>query len=212
MESAVLAKLGAIAYHGCTRSNPQADESVAVIGMGPIGLFSALFHLNSTARVAVADLSASRLALASTLGLETVSITDDLVSAFKSIFPDGADVVVDCTGHPPVLNACLSLARDLPWDDSWKRGSRLLVQGSYAASMELDYDMAFQREIQVLLTRDHQRRDLITVLDWMNEIAVPYGKILTELRPFRAAPDAFRDLLEHKDRYLTIGLDWRVMH
>jgi len=207
-EKACLAKLAAIAYHGSTRSHLTIGEKVAVVGMGPIGIFSALFHQDKGGIVRVADLSEARIKKVAKMGLEGLTVEKTLADTFKKMLPEGADLIVDCTGVESLLDQSMLLSREIPWDDSWDRGSRILIQGSYADRVSFDYDQAFQREIQIQLTRDHQNHDLSAVMDWMLTTKVPFTDVLTETRSFERAPEAFSDLLNKKDEFLTIGLKW----
>ena len=116
--SAALAKLAAIAYRGVRVAKTQPHEEVAVVGLGPIGQLSARLHRLAGARVVAADLDASRVALAQSAGIEALVPTEGLVPAFAQRQPTGADVVVDSTGAPPVLQQSVRLVKSKPWDNS----------------------------------------------------------------------------------------------
>ncbi|MFW5846264.1 MAG: zinc-binding dehydrogenase, partial [Planctomycetota bacterium] len=131
---AALTKIAAISYHGLRLAQPLPHERVAVVGLGIIGQLAArLYHL-AGAHVVAADPQARRQELARAVG---IGIAKDpaagLQQAFAAHFPDGADLVVDATGHPTVLAESVNLARDLPWDESFTPAPRLLMQGSYVA-------------------------------------------------------------------------------
>jgi len=55
---AAATKLAAIAYRGVRLARPKPHETVAVIGLGAIGLLAAQLHAQSGARVVAADLGA----------------------------------------------------------------------------------------------------------------------------------------------------------
>jgi 2-desacetyl-2-hydroxyethyl bacteriochlorophyllide A dehydrogenase len=131
---ASMTKLAAIAYHGLRHSNPLPHERVALVGLGPIGQLSARLHRLTGARVVAADLSSERVELARGAGVDAIQPTDGVAGAFREVFPDGADVVVDATGAPAVLREAIALARDSAWgDENLSIRPRLLVQGSYPA-------------------------------------------------------------------------------
>jgi predicted dehydrogenase len=95
-ESAAFTTLGAIAMHGFRLAEPQIGESVAVIGMGLLGLLAAQIADAAGCRVFGIDIDPARLALTSSLGLEVVSrhAADGSAQAFTA--NRGFDVVIIC--------------------------------------------------------------------------------------------------------------------
>jgi threonine dehydrogenase-like Zn-dependent dehydrogenase len=83
-------------------------ETVVVLGCGPLGICHVLKAvLLGAGRVFVTDLHQPRLALAESIGAETL----DLGVLSDSTEGRGADVVVDCTGVAETFAEALSLAR-----------------------------------------------------------------------------------------------------
>jgi predicted dehydrogenase len=95
-ESAAFTTLGAIAMHGFRLAEPQIGESVAVIGMGLLGLLAAQIATAAGCRVLGVDIDPARLALASSLGLEAVSRQQAVDSAGAFTSDRGFDVVLIC--------------------------------------------------------------------------------------------------------------------
>ncbi len=157
LRDASAAKLAAIAYQGLKLARPLPHERVVVIGMGPIGFFSALHFRAAGADVYVVDLMENRRAAALAAGLE-------LVDPSREGF---ADIVVDATGAPGALVSAVRFARPAPWDGLDHAGARLVIQGSYAAPPLLPYDEIFAREVRVLVPRDNSLADIADVLDLM---------------------------------------------
>src|SRR5678815_4691846 len=85
-ESAAFTTLGAIAMHGFRLAEPQIGETVAVIGMGLLGLLAAQIATAAGCSVLGIDIDPARLALASSLGLRAVPRPEavDSFSAFSS--------------------------------------------------------------------------------------------------------------------------------
>lgn len=207
--AASAAKLAAIAYHGVRLSAPQPHESVAVIGLGPIGRLSAHLHALAGARVVATDLSPARRAQALAAGLEVVAPTPDLAHAFSTVFPQGADIVVDATGAPPVLATAAALARDLPWDNLLHPPARLLLQGSYAGRPPLPYEEIFMKELRVLVPRDCQRRDLVAVLDLMARGLLRPAEFITDAGSPDHAPAIYAQLRTTPDALVTAAFSWQ---
>jgi 2-desacetyl-2-hydroxyethyl bacteriochlorophyllide A dehydrogenase len=209
MAEASLAHLAAIAYRGLRLGRARPHETVAVVGLGPIGMLSARLHRAAGARVVAADLSAERVALAADAGLEAFVPDGTLAPAFRQRLPEGADVVVDSTGAPTVLPTAIRIARDKAWDDSADLGPRYVVQGSYPGDFVVPYQAAFLKEMSFLLPRDMQPRDLRAVIDLMERGLLRTRDILTELRPPEQAAETYAALLEAKGALMTVAFAWR---
>ncbi len=208
LRAASAAKLAAIAYHGLGLSRPAPHEQVAVVGLGPIGRFSALLHAISGARVVATDLSARRRESLERDGIEAVSPEGGLPAAFQAVFPEGANIVVDATGAPPVLAQTAALARDLPWDNHHHTPARLLLQGSYVGMPPFPYDTAFERELRVLVPRDCQRRDLEAVLDLMARGLLTPATFIEPVGSIEEAPVVYERLRDEPDSLVTATFSW----
>jgi 2-desacetyl-2-hydroxyethyl bacteriochlorophyllide A dehydrogenase len=206
---ASLAKLGAIAYRGVRVAGTRPHEEVAVVGLGPIGQLAARLHRLAGARVVAADLSADRVALARAAGIEAVVPGEGLAAAFRSLQPGGADVVVDSTGAPPVLQQSVLLAKPKPWDNSLTEPTRLVIQGSYPENVVFDYHQAFYRELSVHFPRDNQARDLHAVLRFLASGSLKTRDLISELCPPGDAQRIYSALRAAKPGLLTAAFQWR---
>lgn len=87
-----------------------ASASVAILGVGAVGLAAVMAARVSGAGVIVAvDRNASRLALAGELGAtQTVdTAATDMARALADLAPDGVDFVLDTTGQPSLIAAAI---------------------------------------------------------------------------------------------------------
>lgn len=210
LAAAATAKLAAIAYHGIRLARAMPHETVAILGLGAIGRFSAQLHALGGARVIAADLSPARRASAESAGLATVDPGSNLPAAFARCCPEGADVVVDATGAPAVLGQAAALARPRPWDDHDHTQVRLVIQGSYPDTFVLPYDPLFRQEIAVLIPRDNQRRDLVSVLDFMARSLLRPSDFIPVVGSPAQAPDIYRALREEPDTRVSAVFDWHA--
>lgn len=102
-EWASFAEPVAIGVQACRRGEV-GTELVLVLGCGPIGLALIEVARSRGARVLAADLLPERLALAQTLGAETLSAGPGLREALLGRTKgEGAPVVIEATGSPPVM-------------------------------------------------------------------------------------------------------------
>ncbi|MDY6924928.1 MAG: zinc-dependent alcohol dehydrogenase family protein [Pseudomonadota bacterium] len=107
---AVLTGVGAVVNTAGVR----AGQSVAVVGLGGVGLSSVLGALASGASpVVAADLSEDKLALARSLGaVRTVNAGDpDAVEQVRALTGGGADVVFEMAGSVRALEAAWRMTR-----------------------------------------------------------------------------------------------------
>ena len=206
---ASIGRLAAIAFHGTRLSKPLPHEKVAVVGLGPIGMLSALCHAASGAEVIVADRVPERVKLAESLGLQGFVAGDSLVEGFRRFLPNGADILVDATGLPNVAGSFIPAAKDLAWDDTPNPvGARLLVQGGTDFDYVFPHPPAFDREMSILLPRDRQPRDVAAVFDLMSRGNLPAAKLISAVRSPQSAQQAYTDLRENRGQYQTIAFLW----
>ena len=107
---AVLTGVGAVVNTAGVR----AGQSVAVVGLGGVGLASVLGALASGASPVIAiDLSEDKLALARTLGpVQTVNAADpDAIDQVRALTNGGADVVFEMAGSVQALDAAWRMTR-----------------------------------------------------------------------------------------------------
>lgn len=205
---ASIIKLAAIPYHGLRHSRPLPHETVIVVGLGPIGQFAARLHTLTGARVVGFDTLPDRVQVAQQAGVEAVCVNGDLVEACRSVFPKGADVIVDTTGVPSVLPQLIRAAKDIPWDDSLTPGPRYLIQGSYAGDFTIPYQAAFLKEMEFLLPRDDQPRDARAIIDLMARGLLKVRDVISEVQPPECAPSVYADLQARRSNLLTAAFRW----
>jgi D-arabinose 1-dehydrogenase-like Zn-dependent alcohol dehydrogenase len=116
------------ALHAVDMANIRLGESVAVMGVGPVGQsVVALASLSGAGDIFAVDGVADRLAYAVRMGAtHTVSLTtpgpERLSQVRAQTHGRGVDVVVEASGHPDAVREALDLVRD---------GGRVIVCGHY---------------------------------------------------------------------------------
>ena len=95
-ESAAFTTLGAIAMQGFRLAEPQLGETVAIIGMGLLGLLTAQIATAAGCKVLGIDIDPKRIQLASTLGLQSVLRAQAVDSAQAFTANRGFDVILIC--------------------------------------------------------------------------------------------------------------------
>lgn len=145
-ESAAFTTLGAIAMHGFRLAEPQLGETVAVIGMGLLGLLAAQIASAAGCRVLGIDLDPARLALASSLGLEAVSRAQAVDSAQVFTANRGFDVILICADTPS--NDPVELAGVIARD-------RARVVATGAVGLTIPRKIYYEKELSFINSRSY---------------------------------------------------------
>lgn len=203
-----LARLAAISRRGPIVCQAKPGETVAVIGLGPIGQLSArIFHALGC-ETAAFDLSPERVALCTKGGVEAHAVEGGLVETIRRRFPQGANIVVESTGVPAVLDQALLSAYDRPWTDFDEAGARVVVQGSYAYQFLGDYDAAFRREVGIFFPRDSQERDVEAMIDWVATGRISVRELIGKVSKPEEAAETYA-ALRRTPGWATVAFDWR---
>ncbi len=127
------------AIHGLERVPVTWGDTVVVQGSGPVGLAAlAISREAGAARVVVIGGPAHRLELARSFGADAVIDIEQAPEAaerrrlvLEQTGPYGADVVIECVGHPAAVNEGVELCRD---------GGQYLVLGQYADAGNIPFN------------------------------------------------------------------------
>ncbi|MDR7521135.1 MAG: alcohol dehydrogenase catalytic domain-containing protein [Armatimonadota bacterium] len=134
----------ASAYHGVEAAVIQSDDTVAVFGVGAIGLYAIqAARLRRPRRLIAVGRRDDALALAREVGADlTVDArTEDPAAAVWRITGGGASVVVEATGAPAlVATAC----------EAAGRGARVILLGVYHGAAAIAPGPIVRRELRVL--------------------------------------------------------------
>ncbi|HLB06023.1 MAG TPA: alcohol dehydrogenase catalytic domain-containing protein [Thermodesulfobacteriota bacterium] len=133
-EAAFLEPLSCVIY-GLEQFHIKNDDTVAVIGAGPIGLLQvAALKAYGVKKVILAGRRKIRLDMGSDLGADDV-IDVDRNDTLKSILAEtagrGADLVVECTGQPDVWESTLFMVR---------KGGNVLLFGGCPGGTHVSFD------------------------------------------------------------------------
>jgi predicted dehydrogenase/threonine dehydrogenase-like Zn-dependent dehydrogenase len=145
-ESAAFTTLGAIAMHGFRLAAPQIGESVAVIGMGLLGLLTGQIAAAAGCRVLGIEVDLQRVALAGSLGLPAV-LRDQAVESGQAFTANrGFDKVIICADTPS--NDPVELAAELARD----RGS---VVATGAVGLTFPRKIYYEKELSFINSRSY---------------------------------------------------------
>jgi alcohol dehydrogenase len=118
-------------WHAVDQAGIRPGDSVAVLGLGPVGLCAVqAARAAGAARVLAIDSVADRLELARSFGAQPVHLTDeDPRSAVREATDGrGVDAAIDAVGHPDALELACRVTR---------KAGTVSATGVYAERMEL---------------------------------------------------------------------------
>ncbi len=147
-----------VAYRGLMRAHLRADDRVAVVGVGPIGLATVvLARALGVTQIAAFDRNASRVALAEAAGARAFvaddgSLDDVLGEAFDG---ERATLAVEAGGTPGAFESAFA---------SLGNRGRLLVLGRLPARVPLDTNTLLSKALTVIGSRGHAGADIFQTL------------------------------------------------
>ena len=175
-----------IGYHAVLRADVAEGERVLVLGAGAIGLLTMIAARTRGAEVWIADVVASRLEVATTLGAAgTVDLAQETVDSVVQAATggDGFDVVFEATG-PPIsfLNAIEAAAF----------GARLVLIGNGTREVTLNQSALIKKELDVLGSRN-SKGVFETLIDLLERGVVDVSPLRTKIVPLTEAKQALED-------------------
>ncbi len=174
----------ACCVNGQRRSRTGVDDTVLVMGAGPIGLFHVqLARLAGARTVIVSEISESRRALAKDLGADVVvDPTGEDLSEVVGEF-GGVDVAMICIGVSALVNEAIQLARP---------GGRVNVFAGLAGKgwAEIEANLVHYKELEVTGTSNSRRREFATALRLIESGDVNVEPMLTHRYPLSEAVQA----------------------
>jgi alcohol dehydrogenase len=101
-------------WHAVDQAGIRPGDSVAVLGLGPVGLCAVqAARAAGAAKVIAIDTVADRLALAESFGAQPMHLTDDnpRVAVREATERRGVDAAIDAVGHPDALELACRVTR-----------------------------------------------------------------------------------------------------
>jgi len=172
-------------YHAIAHAGMRAGDTVAVLGLGPVGLCAVQAALAAGAvRVFAIDSVAERLAMAESFGATPLHLTEqdpkrEVRAATEGL---GVDVVVDAVGDPGPLALAVSLARD---------AGTVSGIGAYAGKGEVPLGLAWLKGLQLRLGLANVIAHVDRVLALMEAGKLDPAPLVTHHLPLDQASEAY---------------------
>ena len=175
------------------KSHLELQDTIIIMGPGPIGLFLLQIAKEIGAFVIMTGITkdAHRLDLAKKLGADVVvdTMQEDLTAIVNQLTEGyGVDKVYDASGAAPAVNASLPLIR--------KQGQFVQV-GLFANKLvELDTESIIQREIEYIGSRSQNPYDWPIAIHLLAKGAINIDEMITKKYPLDEWREAFDKVME----------------
>jgi 2-desacetyl-2-hydroxyethyl bacteriochlorophyllide A dehydrogenase len=172
-------------YHAVAATGVTPGDTVAVLGLGPVGLCAVqAARAAGAARVVAVDTVEDRLRVASELGGTPVHLTeDDPRAAVKAVSEGrGVDVAVDAVGHPDALELACRLAR--------KAGTVSAI-GVYAERIQLHMGIVWIKALTLRTGHANVIGHVDRVLAMMEAGVLDPSPLVTHRMKLDDAPEAY---------------------
>lgn len=173
-----------IGAHAVARAGVEANETVLVVGLGPIGLGAVQAARARGAEVVAVDAAESRLRFArEVFGVErTFAVSDDLEDRLASgLGGDLPTAVLDATGHPGSMDRAPTLCAP---------SGRVVFVGLHKGEVRFQDPLFHRRELTLMASRNGTAAEFREVLGGMASGAIDTTPWIThETRLDRIADD-----------------------
>lgn len=183
---AVLACNGGTAFVGMSKVGARVGSSLAVSGLGPVGLCSVLVAKAMGAWVVGIDVSKGRLALAQQLGADAVVDAEagDVVAEVRRLTDGrGADLAIETSGAPRAQQAML---------DFLGFRSKACVVGMGGGQGIVNLTDIVRKHIILLGSQIFGMRDYFDMLEFLGRQKVDLERVVTDRFPIEKAAEAFQ--------------------
>jgi 2-desacetyl-2-hydroxyethyl bacteriochlorophyllide A dehydrogenase len=189
LDQLVLVETLGIGWHAVARGRPDPQDTVLVLGAGPIGLAVAHAARPKVRQVLIADVSADRVAFAARSGLAAVTVGADLDAQIRDRTGGPLpSLVFDASGNRSSMEASFGLVG---------AGGRLVFVGHTQASLAFHNPSFHARELDVLASRNATPADWAEVVSAVLTGALDARMWVNHRMPLEAVVDELPRLAAH---------------
>jgi 2-desacetyl-2-hydroxyethyl bacteriochlorophyllide A dehydrogenase len=172
-------------YHAVVETGVRDGDSVAVLGLGPVGLCAVQAAVAAGAESVIAiDTVADRLEMARSFGAQAVHLTEEDPRAAAKEVSDGrgVDAAIDAVGHPDALELACRLAR---------KAGTVSATGVYAERIEVHMGIVWIKALTLKTGHANVIKHLDPVLDAIVDGRLDPAPLVTHHMKLDDAPEAY---------------------
>ena len=200
----------ATSLHAVNLARPADEETIVIMGAGIIGLgVLQVLKTQSSARVAVVDLSDKRLAMAQNLGADIIinagredpyqkmlEITGEREISFMAVPSGGVDTVFDCAGctadfeGTPALQQALSMVRE---------NGKVVLVAVFEKPLQIDHNLIMRKGTSLLGSWAWTPEEFAQAMELMRSGKVDRKPLITHEFPLDRASEAYETQLKAEE-------------
>ncbi len=196
-ERAALAQPLAISLHALERAGLRKGQTVAILGMGAIGLLLLQVALRKGARVIASDLVDFKLQKAKALGAHQVvnGASPEIVNEIKAQTRGrGADLVIEAAGSSVTIRQAFSMVRT--------GGTILLLGITGHEKEEVPLEKVTLGELNVMGTMRYAMGDFPNAIEMIHQNAIDLDTLILRRFVLPEIPEVFKETLQSPERVL----------
>ena len=178
----------AISCHALSRAEVRGNDNLLIMGAGPIGLFALLKAKAMGAKVMIADMLDSRLALAKEYGADcVVNVKNENLheAAVKFNQGNGFDVCVEACGAPETFLSCI---------DEAAHGANIILIGNGKRETTFVHSVILKKELNIFGSRNAFTKDFEELIDLVKDGKADVLKMVSGIYDKENATEAFEKL------------------
>ena len=186
-EAAFLEPLACV-VHGMEPLGIKKNDTVFIIGAGPIGLLHLILAKSKGAKVMITGLEEERLKIAKKLGADLVFDPSQTIKSVRDFTEGiGVDFIFECTGQPDIWEAAVEYVR--------KGGTVVLFGGCKSgAIVKFNAERLHYDAITLKGTFHFTPHDVSKAFGLLNEKKIDVRKLISGTYPLRDIRDVFAKL------------------
>jgi 2-desacetyl-2-hydroxyethyl bacteriochlorophyllide A dehydrogenase len=172
-------------YHAVVETGIEPGSSVAVLGLGPVGLCAVQAAFGEgAAQVIAIDTVDERLGMAASFGASAVHLTeqDPRAAVKEATGGRGVDATIDAVGHPDALDLACRLTR---------KAGTVSATGVYAERVELHMGVVWIKALTLKTGHANVIKHLDPVLERLGSGALDPSPLVTHHMSLDQAPEAY---------------------
>ncbi|TXE02812.1 zinc-binding alcohol dehydrogenase family protein [Algoriphagus aquimarinus] len=190
-----------VGFHSVNRAKVTAQDRVAVIGCGIVGLGAIASAVNKGAEVIAIDLDDAKLAIAKKIGVKhTINPKKvDLHQTLQDLTTnDGPDVIIEAVGSPITYRQAV---------EEVAFTGRVVCIGYAKAPVEFNTSLFVQKEIEILGSRNCTT-EFPEVIDYLEQGKFPVDEVISKVVTIEESEKALEDWAKDQQGIIKIMIDF----